>query len=259
MEGKHMKIQTTAADRKDIVRAMEEILNVKAKYQGPPTFGYQVGDYTVDRDGCVEHDSEEQALAMQEELTARGLIRNEPEGITVGIPLEGFSADSLKNLIFMIHSKQYLLAKSIGVEVFWVSDRLVERLEGAKEADADHVIQIIGEETPKGISLKEDRICFGEFPEEAGNTDIYAILISKMAKAAKEAKRIHPKETIEENEKYYMRTWLVRIGLDGKDTKSVRKALLEKLKGHSAFRTEADRVKWQERNGRKSAPEGGAE
>ena len=29
-----MKVKTTAENRKDVVKAMEEILNVKAKYQG---------------------------------------------------------------------------------------------------------------------------------------------------------------------------------------------------------------------------------
>ena len=53
-----MKVKTTAENRKDVVKAMEEILNVKAKYQGPPSFGYKVGEYTVDRDGNVEHESE---------------------------------------------------------------------------------------------------------------------------------------------------------------------------------------------------------
>ena len=41
-----MKVKTTAENRKDVVKAMEEILNVKAKYQGPPSFGYKVGEYS---------------------------------------------------------------------------------------------------------------------------------------------------------------------------------------------------------------------
>ncbi len=36
---------------------------------------------------------------------------------------------------------------------------------------------------------------------------------------AKEQKRISPKETIEENEKYYMRIWLLRLGFGGKEGK----------------------------------------
>ena len=56
----------------------------------------------------------------------------------------------------------------------------------------------------------------------------------------------------EENEKYYMRVWLVRIGLGGKDGKETRKVFLSRLKGHTAFRTEEDKEKWKERNSKKS-------
>ena len=73
-----------------------------------------------------------------------------------------------------------------------------------------------------------------------------------MVKAAKEQKKINPKETIEENEKYYMRSWLVRLGFDGKEGKEVRDILLSKLKGHTAFRTEADREKWKEKYGKRA-------
>ena len=73
-----------------------------------------------------------------------------------------------------------------------------------------------------------------------------------MVKTAKEAKRVSPKATIDENEKYYMRVWLVRIGLGGKDGKDTRKVFLSRLKGHTAFRTEEDKEKWKERNSKKS-------
>lgn len=37
-----------------------------------------------------------------------------------------------------------------------------------------------------------------------------------------------------------MRIWLLRIGFGGKDMKESRNTLMENLKGHSAFRTQAD-------------------
>ena len=72
---------------------------------------------------------------------------------------------------------------------------------------------------------------------------------------AKEQKRISPKETIEENEKYYMRIWLLRLGFGGAEGKEIRDLLMKKLKGHSAFRTEENRQRWQEarRNEREAA------
>ena len=102
-----MKVKTTAENRKDVVKAMEEILNVKAKYQGPPSFGYTVGEYTVDRDGNVEHESEEAALTMQNELVARGLAEGQTDRLNIGIPIEGFTAGGIKNLIYMIQTVSF--------------------------------------------------------------------------------------------------------------------------------------------------------
>ena len=239
-----MKVKTTAENRKDVVKAMEEILNVKAKYQGPPSFGYKVGEYTVDRDGNVEHESEEAALTMQNELVARGFAEGETDRLNIGIPIEGFTAEGIKNLIYMIHSKQYLLEKAVGKEVFRISDKLVERLDAEENIPLEQVIQIAEEESIEGLAFGEDRIFFCGFPLNEDEARAYAELAACMAKTAKEAKRVSPKATIEENEKYYMRVWLVRIGLGGKDGKDTRKVFLSRLKGHTAFRTEEDKEKW---------------
>ena len=239
-----MKVKTTAENRKDVVKAMEEILNVKAKYQGPPSFGYKVGEYTVDRDGNVEHESEEAALTMQNELVARGFAEGETDRLNIGIPIEGFTAEGIKNLIYMIHSKQYLLEKAVGKEVFRISDKLVERLDAEENIPLEQVIQIAEEESIEGLAFGEDRIFFCGFPLNEDEARAYAELAACMAKTAKEAKRVSPKATIEENEKYYMRVWLVRIGLGGKDGKETRKVFLSRLKGHTAFRTEEDKEKW---------------
>lgn len=247
-----MKVKTTAENRKDVVKAMEEILNVKAKYQGPPSFGYKVGEYTVDRDGNVEHESEEAVHTMQNELVARGLAEGETDRLNIGIPIEGFTAEGIKNLIYMIHSKQYLLEKAVGKEVFRISDKLVERLDAEENIPLEQVIQIAEEESIEGLAFEDDRICFCGFPLNENEARAYAELAACMAKTAKEAKRVSPKATIEENEKYYMRVWLVRIGLGGKDGKDTRKVFLSRLKGHTAFRTEEDKEKWKERNSKKS-------
>ena len=76
-----------------------------------------------------------------------------------------------------------------------------------------------------------------------------------MVQMAKTQKRIKPQQCIEENEKYYMRTWLVRLGFGGKEGKEVRDILLSKLKGHTAFRTEADKQKWMEKYSKKARKE----
>lgn len=240
-----MKIETTAENRKDVVKAMEEITGAKAKYMGPPSFAYTVGDFTVDRNGCVEHESEEVLTGIQAQFASRGLARG-GDTLNISLPLEGHTAESVKNLIYMIHSKQYLLEKSLGSRAVAVSDRLAERLEKEDAAELEAVTTIIDGEEATGISFADGKITFTIPLPEDGMARACTVLFSKMVQSAGEHKRVSPKETIEENEKYYMRAWLIRLGLGGGDYKEVRNALLGNMKGHTAFRTEADRVKWQE-------------
>ena len=246
-----MQIKTISADRKEIVKAMELILGMKAKYQGPPTFAYVIGSFTVDRNGAVKTDAEEEGISMKQELTARGFAEADENTLKVELPMTGMTTDAVRNLLYMIHSKQYLLKKSIGADTIKVSNKLVERLQGEETADLEAVLRIIREEQPLGIAFSEDRIIFTGFPFDAQRVTAYTELAALMVKGAKEAKRVNPKENVEENEKYYMRIWLVRLGLGGKDAKETRRVLLENLKGHTAFRTEADKEKWMEKNSRK--------
>lgn len=250
-----MQIVTTAADRKEIVKAMEIILGMKAKYQGPPTFAYVIGSFTVDRNGAVETDSEEEGNGMKQELTARGLVKADETTFKVELPMTGMTADAVKNLLYMIHGKQYLLQKAIGADTIQVSGKLVERLQSEDAKDIETVLRIAGEEQPLGIAFSEERISFSGFPFDAERVKAYTELAALMVKGAKEAKRVSPKETIEKNEKYYMRIWLVRLGLDGKEAKETRRVLLQNLKGHTAFRTEADKEKWMEKNSKKKENE----
>lgn len=73
----------------------------------------------------------------------------------------------------------------------------------------------------------------------------YTELAAAMLAKAKEAKRVNPAEQKPENEKYYFRIWLIQLGLGGKDSKDSRKVLMEKLVGHSAFRTDEEAEKFK--------------
>ena len=72
-----------------------------------------------------------------------------------------------------------------------------------------------------------------------------------MNKMALEQKRIQAKAVNEENEKYALRIWLTRLGMNGPEHKEARRVLMENLTGHCAFRTEADKLRWQERQAAK--------
>ena len=256
-----MRIETNAANRKDVVKAVSGILGQPSKYMGVPTCSYQIGNCTIDRSGAVETEDEKTAEMVRAGLLEQGVIGSpEPEAdeTTVSLPMEGMTAEGLKNLIFLIRSKQYLTGRAFAEDVFRVPTALVAELGSTEIPDAETFLQTFQNhaEGCKGISFQDGKITF-TLPT-AGDPDMikaFTHLAAAMVRQAKEQKRISPKETIEENEKYYMRIWLLRLGFGGAEGKEIRDLLMKKLKGHSAFRTEENKQRWQEarRNEREAA------
>ena len=256
-----MRIETNAANRKDVVKAVSGILGQPSKYLGVPTCAYQIGNCTIDRSGAVETEDEKTAEMVRAGLLEQGLIESlqaEVEETTVSLPVEGMTAEGLKNLIFLTRSKQYLINRAFAEDVFRVPTALVEELGSTEIPDAETFLQTFQNhaESCRGISFQDGKITF-TLPT-AGDPDMikaFTHLTAAMVRQAKEQKRISPKETIEENEKYYMRIWLLRLGFGGRDGKEVRDILMKNLKGNSAFRTDENRQRWQEarRNEREAA------
>ena len=247
------EIMTNAENRKDVVKALADHLGERAVYAGPPSFAYQIGNITVDREGKVILEDESQMEEITAMLTERGFLgsheETEDSHTGIQIPIGALEAQGIINLLNMLHAKQYLINKAIGREGFSVSDSLIADLETGTFQNAGEVIAFIGshEGNNTGFSFSEDTVIFTGLPytEETTAAKAYAELASKMVQSAGKQKRISPKQTVEENEKYYMRAWLVRLGLGGRDVKEERAFLLSGLKGHTAFRTPADAEKWK--------------
>ena len=256
-----MRIETNAANRKDVVKAVSGILGEPSKYLGVPTCAYQIGNCTIDRSGAVETEDEKTAELVRAGLLEQGLIETphtEVDETTVSLPVEGMTAEGFKNLIFLIHSKQYLINRAFAEEVFRIPAELTEELGRAEVPDAEAFLRIFQShaEGCKGISFPDGKMAF-TLPaiNDPDMIKAFTHLTAAMAQQAREQKRIKPDETIEENEKYYMRIWLLRLGFGGAEGKEVRNLLFKNLKGHSAFRTEANKQRWQEarRNEREAA------
>ncbi len=256
-----MRIETNAANRKDVVKAVSAILGQPSRYLGVPTCGYEVGNCTIDRSGAVETEDEKTAEMVWAGLLEQGLIdtpQTEIEETTVSLPVEGMTAEGLKNLIYLIHSKQYLINRSFAEEVFRIPAELVEALGSTELPDTEAFLRVFQShaEGCKGIRFPEGKAEL-VLPAINDHEMILAFmhLAAAMAQQAREQKRIRPDETIEENEKYYMRIWLLRLGFGGAEGKTVRNLLLKNLKGHSAFRTDENKQRWQEarRNEREAA------
>lgn len=70
----------------------------------------------------------------------------------------------------------------------------------------------------------------------AGKLKAYIQLCLALSQMAKDAKSASPKPQQNENPKYAMRTWLLRLGFIGDEFKTAREVLTERLNGDSAFR-----------------------
>ena len=229
------------ADKKMGIKTIERLLGVKAVYSGPPTFCYKIGAFMIDRDGNVTCQNDEELIKLEKSLADEGVAGEGIPHLSSGI---GVSApESIRNLINMIHSKQYLIGRAVGYKAFDVSGELVAVIRD-KDLTVEEMLLRIRTYAPAGIEVIDDKVIITGLPD----TESYKRLAEAMITASNIAKWVSPDETIEQNEKFYMRAWLVRIGLDGPDTKAVRSTILKNLKGHTAFRNEEAAARWRERH-----------
>nr|DAZ21868.1 MAG TPA: Putative amidoligase enzyme [Caudoviricetes sp.] len=229
-----IEFNRTGAERKALVTAMGEILEVKPRYLGMPTAAYEVDYFTIDRNGTVEFDDRadsEEIENLLEALANRGFVAEpqetaedapeketasdtavadtEPQGenvgLTVAIPLENVAVGNLTKLL---DAKGGLIKKALGID-----------------------------ELP--IEIGEDKVSFPWFSElpDADEVQAYTHFISALCEMAKNAKRVTATEKEVDNEKYAFRCFLLRLGFIGAEYKTERKILLKNLSGSSAFKS----------------------
>ena len=127
-------------------------------------------------------------------------------GLTISLPMEGFTETSLENLRKLVEAKASLIKKALN------ADRL-------------------------DIVTSETKISFPWFdvlprPEE---TQDYTNFLAALCQMAKNTKRVTATDKRVENEKYSFRCFLLRLGFIGAENKVPRKILLRRLSGSSAF------------------------
>ena len=210
--------------RKAMVTAIEKEIGGKARYLGVPSCAYEIGSYTVGRNGELEFgdfdDIDEVAPIVDACVMATGITpaeweenkdaeETETEGameLTVTIP---FTKVNVGNLTSLLEAKGNLIKDALGI-------------------------------TDLRFEMKEDSISFPWFskvePEEAMT---YTKFITAICEMTMKQKRITAKPKENENEKYAFRCFLLRLGFIGDEYKADRKLLLSKLNGSSAFKSGA--------------------
>ena len=210
--------------RRAMVTAIEKEIGGKARYLGVPSCAYEIGNYTVSRNGELEFgdfdDIDEVAPIVDACVMATGITpaeweenkdaeETETEGameLTVTIP---FTKVNVGNLTSLLEAKGSLIKDALGI-------------------------------TDLRFEMNEDSVSFPWFskvePEEAMT---YTKFITAICEMTMKQKRITAKPKENENEKYAFRCFLLRLGFIGDEYKADRKLLLSKLNGSSAFKSGA--------------------
>mgnify|MGYP001068721925 CR=1 FL=1 len=215
----------TGERRKELVKAIAAILQVEPVYKKMPTCAYEIDDVTVDKEGTLICEDDAKAERIAHSLIADGFTATEapepaaedaisaetdldaPESLTISMPKDGFTDESLANLQHLVGGKAVLIKKALGAEDLT-------------------------------ITIEGDKISFPWFtgfpaPEEIS---AYAKFIGRLCVMAKTQKRVTAKDKAVDNDKYAFRCFLLRLGFIGAEYKADRKILLKNLTGSSAFK-----------------------
>lgn len=221
-----VKFNVTGSERKRLVTAISEITGTKSKYLGMPSMAFEIGYFTVDKNGTLSFDraDSEEVKALLETLTQKGFTAEgnqveevieesdtEPHGENVGLcvamPRSYFSGDTLENLNHLISSKASLIKKALDIDSL-------------------------------PIEVDDEKVNFPWFSTQSDEALIraYSHFVTALCDMARNQKRVNATEKKVENEKYAFRCFLLRLGFIGAEYKDERKVLLKNFTGSSAFK-----------------------
>lgn len=201
----NIKFNIEKSQRKALAQKIGELTGSEVKYLGVPSCGYQIGAYTLDKEAVLHGD--ELPDDIRSELQKAGYTtEDEPVALTISMSRDFFTEQSMNNLLQLIANKETLLKHALNTESLAVNEC---------------------EETV-------------EFPwftvEKDGDGDAYVKFITMLCEFAKNLQRVVNKPDASDNEKYAFRCFLLRLGMIGEEYKPVRRVLLRRLTGSSAFR-----------------------
>ena len=336
-----LKFKLNVAERKTLAKRMEELTGIHPYYTKAPLYSYDIGSYTIDRNGNLLVEPENADAELLTTLLNEGLIRggesiestddqpedteltadmdeepvteaeteqmpeaelevldeqesedastaeaesedalepdnaaedepdaegpeseeqseaeDQPEEVPLDLelafPVSQHNGVTLRNLVNLLYSRGKLIGKATGGH-FHVEEGLVEKLKddsctfaimnfinAVSDYEVEHGAAL------EGLKITTEKVTFTGFPTAPDHEHLtaFAQLAVLMNQQAISQKRIQAKDVNDENEKYALRTWLLRLGMNGPDFKETRKILMENLSGHAAFRTDEEAQKF---------------
>lgn len=206
----NIKFNIEKSQRKALAMKIGELAEMDVRYCGVPSCAYEIGFFTLSKDAMLSF-----ADRMNTEVIERVLdglnkagytSEDEPEALTISMPRDFFTEQSMNNLLQLIANKETLLKHAFETESLAINE-------------CEETIEF------PWFTIKQD-----------GDADAYAKFITMLCEFAKNLQRVVNKPDASDNEKYAFRCFLLRLGMIGAEFKPARKVLLRHLTGSSAFR-----------------------
>lgn len=248
------KYNVTGAERKRLVNALAEQMECRPFYKGAPSFAYEIGACTVDKNGCVtfedsiDSDEVEQLVEAlleigftpepafedlqmtQEEELGLGRQHQDPAGEDGMQPQD---TETASNEETPLRADRL----SIGLPRDGLTDTGLRNLCLLIASKARLLQRALGS-SDLPVAADDHKIYFDWFPAPSSSDelDAYTKLVTALVSMAKAQKRVTAVERETDNDKYAFRCFLLRLGFIGEEYKAARKILLRNLSGNGAFK-----------------------
>ena len=255
--------------RKELVKAISEITGERAVYKFMPTSAFEIGFFTVTREGRLEfpdrsdteiveqvleglsergytmissyYDNGESAMILEDKKSAE--TPTQPDTAAVA-KTEKLSEENEKTAVTATQPDRKATVENNGIDRFSISmsrdffdERTLNKLDRTIENKGE-LFKMAFKTDDLSYKVTDDRVIFDWFPfsGESGEGLAYSSFIDLLTKSLKEQKRVNASKAQTENPKFAMRVYLIKLGMVGDEYKQTRKILLRHLAGSSAFR-----------------------
>ena len=253
--------------RKPFAKAISGILGEKPRYLRAPTYAYEIDFVTVTREGNIEVDERTDSELVEnliERLAERGyepaeagaqpeaeaLPVEEAPGEAEGLPAaeevpveeaqpaaeEAPAEEEPAEEMEAQEKDEDAVDLTVSVPRSIMTDTGLGNLQKLVAAKTSLLRMAFGvEETP--VIVGDEKISFPWFGRLVPSEVMLASqFISGLCRFANASKRITCKAREEENPKFSMRVWAIRMGFSGAEHRELRRFLLRNLPGDAAFR-----------------------
>ena len=262
---------TNTTDRKALAQALAAYLGTEARYLGVPSCAYQVGDYTINKNGFIEGDLE----AIRDFLTGQDIAQDEPivetaetepdaepapafesseDIIELSVPCNDLTPQQMINLIRILYSRQKLLAAMLKNDQIQMDKELIELIDLEKPDTTFRIFELtqnkVATRMLTGMNVTDEVFTLAlAGTDHSDDLPTYVRLMAALLTRAKAAGFVSAKliDPAEGEMKYYINSFLNQLGFGGADHKNDREILMSHIRGYAAFKNNAQMEKHKAR------------